>query len=29
VNRSGKVVHEIIGLDSESKFEDAIKKALL
>lgn len=29
VNRSGKVVHEIIGLDSESKFEDAIKRALL
>jgi peroxiredoxin len=29
VNRSGKVVHEIIGLDSESKFEDAIKQALL
>ncbi len=29
VNRSGKVVHEIVGLDSESKFEDAIKKALL
>jgi thiol-disulfide isomerase/thioredoxin len=28
VNRSGKVVHEIVGLDSESKFEDAIKKAL-
>ncbi len=29
VNRSGKVVHEIVGLDSESKFEDAIKQALL
>jgi len=29
LNRSGKVVHEIVGLDSESKFEDAIKKALL
>jgi len=29
VNRSGKVVREIIGLDSESKFEDAIKQALL
>ena len=29
LDRSGKVVHEIIGLDSESKFEDAIKKALL
>ncbi|HEX3093637.1 MAG TPA: TlpA disulfide reductase family protein [Candidatus Angelobacter sp.] len=29
VDRSGKVVHEIIGLDSESKFEDAIKQALL
>jgi thiol-disulfide isomerase/thioredoxin len=29
VNRSGKVVHEIVGLDSESKFEAAIKQALL
>lgn len=29
LNRSGKIVHEIVGLDSESKFEDAIKKALL
>ena len=29
VNRSGKVVREIIGLDSASKFEDAIKQALL
>ena len=29
VNRSGKVVHEIFGLDSESKFEEAIKKALI
>ena len=28
LDRSGKVVHEIVGLDSESKFEDAIKKAL-
>lgn len=28
VDRSGKVVHEIVGLDSESKIEDAIKKAL-
>jgi thiol-disulfide isomerase/thioredoxin len=28
LGRSGKVVQEIIGLDSESKLEDAIKKAL-
>ncbi len=28
LDRSGKVVHEIVGLDSESKFEDAIKRSL-